>query len=409
MSSLRKLSQLIPLGVITIIVTINIFHQNSVSADCLDETDNYGYIHCSAGVEFHDAKLHRYEEAIQYAQRNNVVKGYSDGTFKPNNPVNRAEFTKILVEAVLGETPSSPSSQCFPDIESGIWFEKYVCYGKDKLFNGYPDGTFQPTNNVNIAESAKILSNAFNVSVPTELPGEMWFGRYLSALENKKALPGSVESSFHEVTRGEMVEMIMILKENLNDRETLTACDFIPERCPEGLQFSGYGDNFLENVDMEMVRITWLAWYNNVRRQEGLHDYKYNNQLNRSAYIWSEFSRDRGEMSHKRIGQTEYYDYNMITQWFADLGLQFENVNRVTHSENIGWGVLSCNKADCTDELISSIQSTFDFYMAEKNKDYRPHYNSVMNGYFNEIGLGIALDKESNKYYLTVHYGTKLI
>jgi uncharacterized protein YkwD len=404
-----KIFHILPLGLIAFLVFLNITHQPPASADCTEKT-GYGYNTCAAGVTFNDSVSHRYEEAVKYAQRNRIVKGYEDGTFKPNNPLNRAEFTKILVESVLSETPSAPTSSCFPDVPSGIWFEKYVCHGKDKLFNGYPDGSFQPGNNINVAEAAKIISNAFELNTPEEVEGEMWFGRYLAALEEKKALPGTFKSSFHLVTRGEMVEMIMLLNEKISSKPSLSACDFIPERCLSDVGFSGYGDNFApKGIDMKKVRLTWLAWYNLDRRKEGLHDYSFNNQLNRSAYIWSEFSHQRGEISHKRIGQTEYYDYSMINQWFADLGLQFENIYRVTHSENIGGGGFSCSDSDCTDELIASIRGTFDFYMSEKDKEYKPHYNSVMNGYFNEIGLGISIDEATNKYYLTVHYGTKLI
>jgi uncharacterized protein YkwD len=408
-SFFRKTNQLIPLILISGLVILNISHQRFVSADCTN-SDGYGYNNCASIVTFNDAIEHRYKAAIEYAQKNRIVKGYDDGTFKPNNPLNRAEFTKILVESILGQTPGPPGEACFPDVESGQWFEKYVCYGKGKLFDGYPDGTFQPGNNVNVAEAAKIVSNAFNISTPAEVEGEMWFGRYLAALESKKAIPSTVESSFHLVTRGEIVEMLMIISENITTKPTLSACDFIPQRCDASVGFSGYGDNFApKGIDMQKVRLTWLAWYNSERRKDNLHDYKYNNQLNRTAYIWSAFSEERGEITHKRIGQTEYYDYNMINDWFRDLGLQFENIQRVTHSENIGGGSFSCTDNDCTDELVDSIKSTFDFYMAEKDQEYKPHYNSVMNDYFNEIGLGIAIDETTNKYYLTVHYGTKLI
>ena len=81
----------------------------------------------------------------------------------------------------------------------------------------------------------------------------------------------------------------------------------------------------------------------------------------------------------------------------------------VTYSENIGYGPFNCSESDCTDELIANIRSTFDFYMSEKDQSYRPHYNSVMNAYFKEIGLGITIDESQNRYYLTVHYGTELL
>lgn len=100
----------------------------------------------------------------------------------------------------------------------------------------------------------------------------------------------------------------------------------------------------------------------------------------------------------------------MIADWFEDQGLTFENRYRVTFTENIGWGPFRCSssKSDCTDEMIDTIRGSFDFYMDEKYDDYKPHYNSLMNEYFDEIGLGIAVDEGAGQYYLSVHYGTKI-
>lgn len=159
---------------------------------------------------------------------------------------------------------------------------------------------------------------------------------------------------------------------------------------------------------MNKIRATWLGFYNDLRAAEGKHQYVYNTQLNRSATAWAEAMKAKGVMDHKRPGQTAYYDYNMITDWFADQGLVFKNVNRVTHTENIGWGGFYCNNADdCTDDVLTAIRGTLDFYLAEKGQSYQPHYQSVMNDYFQEIGLGLAF--EEGKYYLVVHYGTDII
>ncbi|MDD5055374.1 MAG: hypothetical protein PHZ00_03850 [Candidatus Peribacteraceae bacterium] len=47
-------------------------------------------------------------------------------------------------------------------------------------------------------------------------------------------------------------------------------------------------------------------------------------------------------MSHKRDGQTSYYDYPLITKWFAGLGLTFRNVKGMSYSESIGYGPFIC-------------------------------------------------------------------
>jgi len=49
--------------------------------------------------------------------------------------------------------------------------------------------------------------------------------------------------------------------------------------------------------------------------------------------------------------------------------------------------------------------------MWEKNDDYKPHYNSIMNDYFTIMWVWFAIEKKNNyyEYYLTVHYCTELI
>lgn len=166
------------------------------------------------------------------------------------------------------------------------------------------------------------------------------------------------------------------------------------------------------NVDLNKLRQTWLNWNNAARKEAGLNDYARNIDLAFSATTWSNRAVQKGAINHQRDGQSAYYDYNKINAWFKNLGLQFKNVKRATFTENIGWGYYQCpadTKADCTEALTKAIRTTFDFFIGEKNKKYRPHYESLMKPEFKIIGLGIALDQAKHKYYLTVHYGTEIV
>jgi len=163
-----------------------------------------------------------------------------------------------------------------------------------------------------------------------------------------------------------------------------------------------------KNVDLAKVRTAWLSWYNAARKANGLPAYAYDPNLDRTATLWSDLAKQKGKIAHKRPGQTVYYDYQRMVSWFKTLGLTFPNVKGMTFVENIGWDYYGCSasSADCTDQMIASIQHTYNFFIGEKNKKYRAHYDSIMGKQFKKIGLGLAVDSISKKYYLTVHYAT---
>jgi uncharacterized protein YkwD len=358
----------------------------------------------------YDVVGHDYETAIRYLGDNEIIEGYPDGSYKPNQTVNRAEFTKIIVEAKLGSNPTASASNCFPDVPSNEWYASYVCYAKNAgIIGGYPDGYFRPSNTINLAEAAKILVNTLNVDKPN-IESSIWYREYVEAMQNNSYLPNTFKAIDQTVNRGEMAEMVWRIKENIKT-QPFAQFEFaeVPTESSSPGAFSSCADaNLPSTISMSQVRQTWLDWYNDARAELGLHGYVYNDHLNKSAIIWSEYMRDADEMSHIRPGQTDSYDYSIITDWFADLGLAFKNVSGVTYSENIGYGTYRCNDSDCTQELIDSIENIFNGYMAEKETSYTDHYDSVTNVYFNEIGMGIAIDSLKEVMYITVHYGTEL-
>jgi uncharacterized protein YkwD len=161
-------------------------------------------------------------------------------------------------------------------------------------------------------------------------------------------------------------------------------------------------------LDIQKVQDTWLQWINRVRTRQKLPALKLNPFLNASAMNWSLRAKGRGTIDHKRYDGSPYYDYKASEQWFRDRGLTFQNVGGITFTENIGWGVVSCPKDDCTQKMISAIRSTYNFFMAERTKKYRPHWNSIIQKNFREIGVGFAYSKDQHRYYLTIHYATAI-
>ena len=150
----------------------------------------------------------QYEEAVAKLIAENVVNGYPDGTFRPQNKVTRAEAAKMIVlatgekQTAVGETP------VFTDIK-GHWAESYVQTAANAgILNGYPDKTFRPEQTVTYYEMAKILVAAKGYT-EDQLEGT-WPDNYMNKAAELKItadLP-ETENPAGPALRGETARMI---------------------------------------------------------------------------------------------------------------------------------------------------------------------------------------------------------
>lgn len=146
-------------------------------------------------------------DAVRYLKDQKVIAGYGDGTFKPDRKINRAEFTKLMVESLHSSYPKN-TANCFPDVKEE-WFALYVCSAKEwGIIGGYPDGKFYPEKEINLAEVAKIVVRTFELGHDTIGDGSAWYKTYIEALAGKKAIPLSVIDFGQSITRGEMAEIL---------------------------------------------------------------------------------------------------------------------------------------------------------------------------------------------------------
>jgi uncharacterized protein YkwD len=108
----------------------------------------------------------RYAVAIDWLSDAGVIKGYPDGSFLPQNPVNRAEFLKLALES--SDIPADVTEPTvFTDIDEKAWYAKYVrkAYAEGWI-QGYGDGTFRPQNPISKAEGLKMIGEMQEWELP---------------------------------------------------------------------------------------------------------------------------------------------------------------------------------------------------------------------------------------------------
>ncbi len=169
----------------------------------------------NVGVVLRDVEGHVYETAIDYMVNKNIVQGYADDTFRPDMPVNRAEFLKMLLLAKVGVGGIGEGARCFRDVTTG-WYAPYVCYAKQNgVVSGYPDGTFKPSRTISFAEAAKMVSELFGIETQA---GPNWYAGYVVALQNKHYIPPTVTMPDKPLSRGEVAELVWRVKEQRTDQ-----------------------------------------------------------------------------------------------------------------------------------------------------------------------------------------------
>lgn len=153
---------------------------------------------------FTDIDGHPYELAVEYIAELDIVQGYEDGSYGVDNKINRAEFTKIVLESNNIDV-SDELNKCFPDVIDG-WFAKYVCKAKEmEIINGYDDGFFRPDEKINFVEALKIIELAYGAELEESDP---WYQTYLDEADDKNLDPYDVTSNDAVITRGQMADIM---------------------------------------------------------------------------------------------------------------------------------------------------------------------------------------------------------
>ncbi len=166
------------------------------------------------------AETNEHYAAIEYLKAKGILSGYPDGTFQPQKPINRAEALKMLLLAIKSAFDSKTELK-FPDVAKNDWFYDYVAKGFDlKIVEGYPDTTFKPENNINLAESLKIISLSFQLPVPpkplqaapyADVARDVWYADYVQYAKDKQFIAARDDGNLHpelHVSRGEFAEIV---------------------------------------------------------------------------------------------------------------------------------------------------------------------------------------------------------
>lgn len=106
---------------------------------------------------------------IQALAERNIIAGYPDGTYQPEQPLDRDEFAAIIRKAFSqNEVRQIPSGSVFKDVPADYWAAPPIEEAYESGFmSAYPGGYFRPREEINRVNAIASLVNTLNLSPET--------------------------------------------------------------------------------------------------------------------------------------------------------------------------------------------------------------------------------------------------
>lgn len=125
--------------------------------------------------------------AISRVSELGIMTGYADGTFKPSEPITRAEFAKVAVLAAehkLGDKiPMTLQENHFPDVVEGAWYVNNINRAVNMgLMKGDAEGTFRPNDTVSEDEILTVMLRMLGYNVDND--DKKWPDNYWELADN---------------------------------------------------------------------------------------------------------------------------------------------------------------------------------------------------------------------------------
>jgi hypothetical protein len=158
------------------------------------------------------------------------VRGFPDGEFKPENSITRAEIAMILWRLIDSDAKHSPQAATFNDVPTGNWYAQAINYlaSRDIVF-GYEDGTFRPNNPITRAELTAVMSRFFDLDENgiadfSDVDSTHWAVLYINNAHNRGWILGFPDGTFrpnNSTTRAEAVTLINRVLERVPNPVTI--------------------------------------------------------------------------------------------------------------------------------------------------------------------------------------------
>lgn len=150
-------------------------------------------------------------EAIDVLSSLGIIRGYDDGTYKPEKEVTRAEMTSLLLRMLaLSVISSTPVETVFTDVDPANWAAQDIKTATDNGYvKGYGEGLFGPDDNVTVEQAVKMIVEALGYGHDIVLgEGDNWAVNYMGKAREIRLLEGVTTGQKEKAPRGVVAQLL---------------------------------------------------------------------------------------------------------------------------------------------------------------------------------------------------------
>ena len=146
------------------------------------------------------------------------ISGYGNNEIQPDNNLTRAETAMLFWRLIANvDKDAKEPRKVFSDIEKDAWYAKALTYLYDyNIISGYDDAHYWPDNFITRAEIAKLFSMFGALEIPisntfSDVPKTHWAYSYIASAVHEGWISGYSDGTFHPenyITRAEMISLI---------------------------------------------------------------------------------------------------------------------------------------------------------------------------------------------------------
>ncbi|MBA2175021.1 S-layer homology domain-containing protein [Halobacillus locisalis] len=168
--------------------------------------------------EFNDVPDNHFaKDSIDYLTSKAIISGYGDGTYKPDQNVTRGEASLMINRSIVFDRHPPENPEFADVIPTTSTYEAIARLKQEEIIDGFGDGSFYPDQPLTRDQMAKIVVNAFNLESQStdvefsDVDEEGWAYPYIQVLAENEVTVGYGDGTFRpkeEVTREQLAAFL---------------------------------------------------------------------------------------------------------------------------------------------------------------------------------------------------------